>query len=547
MTRTRTAIEDIWPLSPLQEGLLFHASLGDEASDVYAGQRALALDGPLDVDRLRRSWEGLIARHGALRASFRRRKSGEAVQVIAREVELPWREVDLSGLPDTEAEAEAARLSEDELAAGFDVARGPLLRLLLLRLGERRHRLVLTTHHIVLDGWSLPILVNELETVYRAGGDTGALPAIRSYRDYLAWIGRQDREAARAAWREELAGTEEPTLVAPADPARVPMRPETALGECGPELTQSLNDLARRRGVTMATVVQGAWALVLARLSGRRDVVFGTTVAGRPADLPGAESLIGLFINTLPVRAELTGELSVSDLLSGLQARQVALMGHQYLGLAEIRQVAGPGAEFDTLVVYENYPHSAAAVPYDPDDLVIGPGGAPQDASHYPLGLIGIPGERLELHLDYRPDLFDRSTAENVLAALVRVLEQFAADPELRLGTIDLLDEAERSVVVEEWNGTARDVDASTVVERFRGWAVRAPEAVALWFGDWPLSYAEVDARSDALARGLVARGVGRESRVGLCLPRGAEMVVALLAVWKAGGAYVPLDPEYPS
>ncbi|MER7923550.1 amino acid adenylation domain-containing protein [Streptomyces sp. NPDC096057] len=547
MTRTRTAIEDIWPLSPLQEGLLFHASLGDEASDVYAGQRALALDGPLDVDRLRRSWEGLIARHGTLRASFRRRKSGEAVQVIAREVELPWREVDLSGLPEADAEAEAARLSGAELSVGFDVARGPLLRMLLLRLGERRHRLVLTTHHIVLDGWSLPILVNELEAVYRAGGDARALPAIRSYRDYLAWLGRQDREAARAAWREELAGAEEPTLVVPANPARLPLRPETVLGECDAELTLALNDLARQGGVTMATVVQGAWALVLARLSGRRDVVFGTTVAGRPADLPGAESLIGLFINTLPVRAELAGDLSVAGLLSELQARQVSLMGHQYLGLAEIRQLAGPGAEFDTLVVYENYPHSAAPAPYDPDTLVIGPGGAPQDASHYPLGLIVIPGERMELHLDYRPDLFDRTRAESVLASLVRVLERFAADPSLRLSDIDLLDEAERAVVVEEWNATARDVDASTVVERFRGWAVRTPDVTALRSRQHVLSYGELDVRSDALARGLIARGVGRESRVGLCLPRGVEMVTAMLAVWKAGGAYVPLDPEYPA
>ncbi|MFD7132159.1 amino acid adenylation domain-containing protein [Streptomyces sp. NPDC059894] len=565
MTRTRTAIEDIWPLSPLQEGLLFHASLGDGASDVYAGQRALALDGPLDVDRLRRSWEGLIARHGALRAGFRRRKSGEAVQVVAREVDLPWREVDLSGLSEAEAESEAARLSEADLSTGFDVARGPLLRLLLLRLGERRHRLVMTTHHIVLDGWSLPILVNELEAVYRAGGDARVLPAVRSYRDYLAWLGRQDREVARAAWRAELAGADEPTLVAPADPARVPLRPETVHGECDAELTRALNDLARRGGVTMATVVQGAWALLLARLSGRRDVVFGTTVAGRPADLPGAEAMLGLFINTLPVRAELSGELSVAGLLSGLQARQVSLMGHQYLGLAEIKQLAGAGAEFDTLVVYENYPHTAAPAPYDPDALVIGPGGAPQDASHYPLSLIVIPGEWTELHLDYRPDLFDRARAEKVLAALVRVLKQFAADPELRLSEIELLDEAERSAVVEEWNATAWDAewnatawdaewnatawdaDAPIVLKRFRKWAERTPEAAALWSGGRALSYAEVDARSDALARGLVARGVGRESRVGLCLPRGADMVTAILAVWKAGGAYVPLDPEYPS
>ncbi|MFI6730095.1 amino acid adenylation domain-containing protein, partial [Streptomyces atratus] len=402
-------VEDVWPLSPLQEGLLFHSLFDDGGgADVYAGQRALALDGPLDVGRLRASWDVVLGRHAILRAGFHRPVSGEAVQVVAREVELPWREVDLSGLSQVEAEAEAARLSGDELSVGFDLGRGPLLRLLLLRLGERHHRLVMTTHHIVLDGWSLPILLNELQTVYRAGVGAASLPAVRSYRDYLAWLGRQDREAARAAWREELAGAEAPTLVAPADPARLPMRPEAVRAECGPELTRALNDLARRGGVTMATVVQGAWALVLARLSGRRDVVFGTTVAGRPTDLQGVESLIGLFINTLPVRVRMDGNESVLEMLDRLQHRQLGLMGHQHLGLAEIKQVAGPGAEFDTLVVYENYPQSAPEAD-GPDALVIRPGGRTRDASHYPLGVIVAPGERMELQLDHRSDLFDRA------------------------------------------------------------------------------------------------------------------------------------------
>ncbi|MET9090416.1 condensation domain-containing protein, partial [Streptomyces sp. NPDC004237] len=471
-------LEDVWPLSPLQEGLLFHASLDDGAgADVYAGQRALALDGPLDAGRLRASWEVVVGRHAILRAGFHRLASGEAVQVVAREVELPWREVDLSGLPEADAEAEAARLSGEELSAGFELGRAPLLRLLLFRLGERRHRLVLTTHHIVLDGWSLPILLNELQTVYRAGGGAQALPAVRSYRDYLSWLGRQDREAARVAWREELAGAEEPTLVAPVDPARLPMRPEAVRVECGAELTRALNDVARRGGVTMATVVQGAWALVLARLSGRRDVVFGTTVAGRPADLPGAESLIGLFINTLPVRVQTDGRESVLELLDRLQRRQLGVMGHQHLGLAEIKQVAGPGAEFDTLVVYENYPQSAEAMPDDPDALVIRPGGRTRDASHYPLGLIVAPGERMELQLDHRPDLFDRGQADEVLAALVRVLEQFAADPEMPLGRLGLLDGVRLERLTRDWQDVSSEVPCGTLPELLAEQVRRTPDA----------------------------------------------------------------------
>ncbi|MFE5895664.1 condensation domain-containing protein, partial [Streptomyces sp. NPDC056462] len=547
MTRTRNAIEDIWPLSPLQEGLLFHAAFGDGASDVYAGQRALALDGPLDVDRLRRSWEGLIARHGALRAGFRRRRSGQAVQVVARHAELPWQEADLSGMPESEAEAEAVRLSEAELSAGFDLARGPLLRLLLIRLGERRHRLVMTTHHIVLDGWSLPILVDELSMVYRAGGDVRALPSARSYKDYLAWLGRQDREAARAAWRAELAGADEPTLVAPADPARAPLRPEAVVAECSAELTRALEVLARERGVTMATVVQGAWSVVLARLAGRQDVVFGTTVAGRPTDLPGADSLVGLFINTLPVRVELAGGLSAAELLSALQARQVGLLGHQHLGLTEIRQLAGPGAEFDTLVVYENYPRSADAVPDGPDSLTIRLDGRTRDASHYPLGLIVAPGERMELQLDHRTDLVDRASAEQVLAALQRVLEGFVADPQAPLARLGLLDGDELARVTRDWQDIQPEAPTGTLPELLAGQVRRTPDALALDSDERTLRYAELEDEAGRLARHLIALGVGPERRVAVVAERSAGTVVALLAVSMAGGAFVPLDPGHPA
>ncbi|MGW6739453.1 non-ribosomal peptide synthase/polyketide synthase [Streptomyces sp. NPDC055025] len=549
-----SGLEDVWPLSPLQEGLLFHSSFDDEAgADVYAGQRALALEGPLDVGRLRASWDVVVGRHAILRAGFHRLASGEAVQAVPRAVELPWREVDLSGLTEAEAEAEAARLSGDELSAGFDLARGPLLRLLLLRLGARRHRLVMTSHHSVVDGWSLSVMIDELSAAYAADGGTQALPAVRSYRDYLSWLGRQDREAARAAWREELAGAEEPTLVAPVDPARLPMRPEAVRVECGAELTRALEELTRERGFTMATVVQGAWALVLARLSGRRDVVFGTTVAGRPADLPGAESLIGLFINTLPVRAELAGDLSVADLLSELQARQVRLMGHQYLGLAEIKQLAGPGAEFDTLVVYENYPHSAPATPDGPDALTIRPGGIPHDASHYPLGLIVAPGERMELQLDHRPDLFDRARADEVLAALVRVLEQFAADPEMPLGQLGLLDRERLDRLTRDWQDVSPEVPSGTLPELLAEQVRRTPDAPALESGDAAgsgeraLSYAELEAAAGRLARYLIAAGVGPERRVAVVAERSVGTVVALLAVSMAGGAFVPLDPAHPA
>ncbi|MFH9425812.1 amino acid adenylation domain-containing protein [Streptomyces sp. NPDC017529] len=541
---TQSRVEDVWPLSPLQEGMLFHSTFDGEGPDTYQGQRTLELVGPLDTDRLHTSWEGLLARHAALRTGFRRRKSGEPFQVVVRKVELPWQEADLSGRAEAEALAELGRLSDRERTERFDLAVPPLLRLLLVRLGTERHRLVLTHHHILMDGWSLPVLINEMLTVYAAGGSTAGLPPTTSYREYLAWLNRQDKEAARGAWRAALAGVDEPTLVVPADPARTTDASGNLSTDLPAELSQGLERLARGRELTVNTVVQGAWALVLARLTGRRDVVFGATSAGRPAELPAVESMVGLTMNTIPVRVCLDGAQPVSDMLAELQERQSALMTHQHLGLPEIQKAAGPGALFDTLVVYENYPRPPAGAPAPGTFAIRMVGG--QEAAHYPLTLLLTPGERMNCAIDYQPDLFDHATVQRVLDRLIRVLEQVVADPAVRVGAIDVLDETERSRVVTEWNDTAWPVSRDTALDLFEEQAERSPGAVAVRCGGEAVTYGELAGRAHRLARYLRGLGVTRESRVGLCLPRGAEMVVGLLAVWKAGGAYVPLDPEYP-
>ncbi|MFJ8795978.1 condensation domain-containing protein, partial [Streptomyces sp. NPDC102462] len=444
---TRSAVEDVWPLSPLQQGLLFHAALDDQGPDVYQGQRLLDLTGPLDADRLRRAWETLLARHPALRAGFRRRRSGEAMQVIARDVALPWREADLTGLPESEVAPASNKLARAERAERFDLAVPPLLRLLLIRLGETRHRLVLTSHHVLLDGWSLPVLLRELKTVYAADGDAGVLPAPVSYRDYLVWLGRQDKEAARAAWRAELDGAEEPTLVAPAATGVAPVAPEILTRDVPGRLAEEVTAFARRHGLTVNTVVQGAWALVLARLTGRTDVVFGATVSGRPAELPDVESMVGLFINTVPVRVRLDGAQSVVGMLTELQQRQRNLLAHHHMGLSEVQQLAGPGAAFDTLLVYENYPRTPApAAAPDTFDLRVVAG---EETAHYPFTLVVAPGTPMRCKLDYRPDLFDRATAESVFTRLFEVLGQLLRDPSAPVGRVGVLGAVERAAVLD--------------------------------------------------------------------------------------------------
>ncbi|WP_240507295.1 non-ribosomal peptide synthetase, partial [Streptomyces kanamyceticus] len=539
-----SALTEVWPLSPLQEGLLFHSDFDDRGPDVYAVQFMLAVEGPLDAPRLRTSWERLLDRHAALRASFHRRKTGEAVQLITRNVTLPWREVDLSELAEPDVWDQAEKLAAQERAERLDLAVPPLLRLLLIRLGEHRHRLVVTSHHLLMDGWSMPVLLDELAAVYEAGGDASVLRRAASYGEYLAWLDRQDKEAARAAWRAELAGTDESTLVAPADRGTTPVLPDESIVRLPEESTRALVELGRAHGLTVNTLVQGAWALVLARLAGRTDVVFGATVAGRPTDLPGAESMVGLLINTLPVRVPLDGAQPVTHMLARLQERQSALFAHQHTGLAEIQRLAGPGAVFDTLMVFENYPQPPAAPP-TPDRPTF-TASAGHQATNYPLTLGILVTDRVTIRVTSRPDLIGRREAAEAGQRLIRVLEQFIADPMAPVAHIDVLTEAERLRVVDRWNDTGRPVAAGSVVEAFEERVGLSPGAVAVVSGERVLSYAELEAAANRLARYLVGLGVGCESRVGLCLPRGVDMVVAELAVWKAGAAFVPLDPEYP-
>ncbi|MFI7409575.1 amino acid adenylation domain-containing protein [Streptomyces sp. NPDC049627] len=547
----RPSLVDVWPLSPLQEGMLFHATFDHAGPDVYASQRVLALDGPLDVARLRASWQVLLDRHPVLRASFAQRASGEQVLAVVRDVPLPWREADVSALPGPAAQAEAARLAEAEKAERFDLAAPPLLRLLLIRLDEHRHHQVITSHHTLLDGWSMSVVFAELAEVYAAGGDGRTLPAATSYRAYLAWLARQDRESARHAWRSALAGAEEPTLVVPEEAVRAAVVPRPVSFEFSDELTDAVSTSARDRGVTVNTVLQAAWALVLARLVGRTDVVFGTTVAGRHADLPGIESIVGPFINTVPVRADLAPDRPVAELLTDLRDHHVSLMPHQHMGLQEIRRTAGDGAVFDTLVVFENLPETPAPPAARENALTMRPVGEPQDRGHYPLALIVVPDERLRGHLVGRPDVIAPERVAELVRQLTRVLEQMTADPAQPLGRVAVLGTGERALALAraraaEQTGPSGTHDDALVPDAFTRRAVEAAPEVALEVDGRTLTYAELAAASARLARHLIGADVGPECRVAVLADRSAELIVALLAVSLAGGVHVPLDPGHP-
>ncbi|MGJ5891419.1 amino acid adenylation domain-containing protein [Streptomyces niveiscabiei] len=534
---TRSGIADVLPLSPLQEGLLFHALYDDDGSpDVYAAQQVLELTGKVDPAAIRAAGQALLDRHPNLRACFRRREAGAPVQIVPTDVELPWAEADLSSHGDSERDAAWQRLLDEERARRFDLARPPLLRYLLVRLGPELHRLIITNHHILLDGWSKQLLTREFAALY-AGEHPTALAPVPPYRDYVAWLARQDRPAAEQAWHDELFDLDEPTHLAPGAPT-APVLPHELIVELPEDLTNQAERTARSLGVTLNTLVQGAWGVLLGRLTGRSEAVFGQTVSVRPPELRNVASMVGFCINTVPLRVRWDEHATVADLLTGLQSRQAGLLPHQYLGLADIRRVADVGDLFDTLLAFENHPGAQSDSPVR---QLTG-----RDATHYPLTLAVLPARRLALRLSYRPDAYDEPGARRLLDRFTVVLAALAGDVSRRVGEIEALLPGEREQLLPPTPAAPEPPDA-TLPELFAQQAARTPDATAVVYNDTRLTYSALDTYSNRLATLLTAHGAGPERLVALALPRSAELVVAVLAVLKTGAGYVPMDPAYPA
>ncbi|MEW2035176.1 amino acid adenylation domain-containing protein [Streptomyces roseifaciens] len=551
----RPGTEDVLPLSPLQDGLLFHSLYETAADDLYTSVTGLDLTGPLDETALRRAVDAVVQRHPALRAGFDHTSADRPLQTVAGQVTVPWTVHDLTGTPAGALDAAVDAVETAEATAPFDLTRPPLLRCALLRTGDERHRLVLTRHHIVMDGWSTPVMLREIISAYAAGGDASALPPAASYADHLAWLARQDDTGHATAWAGALDGLTAPTLLAETLAAEATADGGTRAGEVDlplpAETATALTALARSHGLTLNTLVQGAWAVLLGRLTGRTDVVFGATVSGRPADVPGVESIVGLFSNTIPVRFTLDEDETVAAALARLQEQQSRLLDHQYAGLAGIQAQAGLGTLFDTLLVFENYP-------VDPDELTAAdPSGRPgslrvtgignRGATHYPLTVLTLPGDAPRITVEYRPDAFTADRAADLGRRLLRLLAAMADRPAATVGSLDVLDPAERHTLLHTWNATARAVPEGTVVDAFEAQVAATPGETAVVHGDQRWTYAELDARADAFARRLAALGAGPDTVVALALPRSAELVAAVLGTLKSGAAYLPVDLDHPA
>ncbi|WP_329126861.1 non-ribosomal peptide synthetase [Streptomyces sp. NBC_01465] len=536
----------IWPATPAQSGLLFHTMLVGSSFNAYHMQLVFHLSGEVDPGRMHRAGQALLDRLPALRAAFVDRADGDVVQLVPETVALPWQHLDLTAVDEPERTEQFERFLEQDRTAHFAMETPPLIRLTLVTLEPGRAELVLTAHHILFDGWSTPLLMRDLLLLYASDGDASGLPPSRDYDDFLALHAAQDHEESARAWATELEGFEEPTLLVPDTESR---HAAAGIGnlEIAFEDKHGLSRRAAQLGVTLNTLLQGAWAVLLANLTGRSDIVFGAIVSGRPPAVKDVDDMVGLFINTIPVRVSCDPQATFSDLITELQNRQAALLDHHQHSLAEIQQATGLNTLFDTMVVFESFPVDREALGEANSSAGVAITGLrPFAGSHYPVMLAAAADPQLQLALQYQQDLLDQGAATDIVDRFVRVLRHVVADPSVPLGAIDVLGADERDWLMRGVNNTARPVTVDTLPGAFEAQAERTPDAVALIGESETLSYGEFNRRANQLAHWLAEQGAGPEQLIAVKIPRSVELMVAIYAVVKAGAAYVPIDPEQP-
>ncbi|SDR22076.1 non-ribosomal peptide synthase domain TIGR01720/amino acid adenylation domain-containing protein [Paraburkholderia fungorum] len=559
-------IDDIYPATPLQQGLLFH-SLLTAGAGMYLNQLRLTLDGTLDPRALQAAWQDMLDLHPVLRTHFELGQESGPLQVVHRQAVLPfavhdWRNVDAK--PDANQDANdnyETRLAQwlaNDLRTDFDPSRAPLMRVALFARPDGAHDLVWTSHHALLDGWSSAQLLNALTGSYRSRVRDDASPATSTptvaYRDYVRWLAHDDATRNHADWWRELsAEADEAALLTPS--LGRPLQSEPGSHDWATRLPDALHanlqQAAQRAQVTLNTLMQGAWAILIARYGGRRRAAFGVTVSGRPADLPGVERMMGLFINSVPLWVDTRADAPTAAWLRELHTLNHAMREHEHTPITRIQQWTGRSGDnlFDTLFVFENYPLDRALDASDNDLTIRALRSA--DRTHYPLTLAVLPRERLDLQWAWDGERVGRASVERLAADYERVLTQLAsavldvgrdtndAARVARIGDIALSSDTFDTQ-------PQRVYDFDPVMPRFNARAATQPDAIALACRGLTLSYRELDDWSARIGRQLDRAGLHGDQRVGVCVTRGVGLPAALFGIWKAGGAYVPLDPAYP-
>ncbi|MEH2178695.1 amino acid adenylation domain-containing protein [Nostoc sp.] len=546
-------IENIYPLSPTQQGILFH-TLYAPKSGIYLAQISCTLSGPVNILALKQAWELVMERHSVLRTSFHWERRDQPFQVVYRYVNLPWEQFDWQEISSIEQQELLKNFLQADSQRDFDLNKPPLMRLILIQLAQDKYQFMWSKHHLILDGWSTAIVFQEVFEAYSALNHHKDLPIIRTkpYGDYIAWLRQQDLSRCEAFWRRTLKGFTAPT----------PFRVDRTLGashsgqkdhgeqqiQLSQSTTSALTTLAQQHQLTLNTLVQGAFALLLSRYSGEEDIVFGATSSGRPPEIREVENIVGVFINNLPVRVLVIPDEFLVPWLKKLQAQAIEAREYEYTPLVEVQawsEVPRGTPLFESILVFENYPVDSSlgqqSKNLNIDEVRF------VESINYPLTVLVDAGSQLLLNVWYDTLRFDTATITRMLGHLRTLLEGTVANPERRLKDLPLLTPTEQHQLLVEWNDTQADYSSNQCIHQlFKAQVERSPDAIAVIFENQYLTYRELNQRAYQLAHYLQKQGVRPEVLVGIYLERSLDMVVAILGILKAGGAYVPLDLAYP-
>ena len=548
-------VEDVYELSPLQQGMLYHSVLDPDAG-TYVYDYVFQLYGPIDVTAVRDSLERIVARHAILRTSFHYEDLEKPVQVVHRDATVPFEYHDVRDRPRSEQQELIRRLSTGEEALRFDLERTPLMRMALVRTDDDVYQMVWVFHHLILDGWSVPVLVSELAVIYGAlaGPSEPYLPPARPYREFIDWLQRRDPRDDEVFWKDQLAGFDSPTRLAVRQ-ASASDRPDFCENSeiLSEDSTAELQAFARSHGLTLNAMIQAAWGLLLARYSGRDDVVFGTSAAGRPPELEGVDTMVGVFINTNPMRVRTPPDRSVLSWLEGVSSQLLAMRDHEHARLVDVRRwsdvPAGPPL-FESMLVFEGYPKRESFDLLRQGAVQIRSFGGGGARLGYPIVVTAVAEAFTYLGVGYDRIRFPGGGLEGMARHMKILLESMPSYVERPLAELPMLTDDERQQLVADWSGAGRRPCSPTpphVLALLAERVAHDPTAIAVVAGDEQLDHGGLDERSGRLARRLRARGAASGMFVGLCIERSADLVVGLLGILKTGAAYVPLDPDYPS
>ncbi|WP_277714781.1 non-ribosomal peptide synthetase [Bacillus atrophaeus] len=547
----QSEIQDIYPLSFMQEGMLFH-SLLDEQSRAYFEQASFTINGRLDLERFQKSMDAIVGRYDIFRTTFIHKNVAKPRQVVLKSRPCRVQFEDISHLDQSDEEKYIETFRQQDKSKGFDLQTDVLMRVSILKSAPERYVCIWSHHHILMDGWCLGIVIKDFLHMYQALGEGRHpyLPPVQPYGKYIKWLMRQDREEAAKYWKERLQDIEKTSSLPRKSVQTSEGKLQQAVFTISEQQTAGLQQIAAASGATLSTVFQALWGLMLQRFNNSDDSVFGSVISGRPTELADVEGMVGLFINTVPVRVQ-SGALSFSDMVRHMQKELLKAEAYSYFPLYDIQAQSALKQELiDHIIVFENVPtqqeieglNQTGAFDFSVEDFSMA------EETNYGCSIKVIPGSSLYVRINFHTDLYDTSMMEEIEGYMQQMIASVIADPDIRASQIPLLNESKTRQIVSEFNKTeAVSPIAPTLHGLFTHQAALTPDRPAIHFANGSLTYGELDAYSNRLAVRLAAKGVTKESIVGILAERSPEMIIAVLAVLKAGGAYLPLDPAYPA